>query len=175
VGGTLTASCTFASVAVNVYDVHIAIGGSFYQGSTDTVLAVYDPSLGFTTGGGTVTHNGVKANFGFTAKYLPSGQIQGNLLYIEHRATGDVILKSNALGSLSIVTNSATSATGILLGKATLNGVGNYSFQAVATDNGEPGTSDTFGLQVKDPSGAVVADLTFSPLLLDGGNIQVPH
>jgi hypothetical protein len=162
-------------VAVNVWDVHIAIGGNFYQGATDTVLAVYDPSLGFTTGGGTLTHNGVKANFGFNAKFLKSGQVQGSLLYIEHRSSGDVILKSNSMGSLSIVTNSATSATGILLGKATLNGVGNYSFQAVATDNGEPGTSDTFGLQVKDPSAAPVADLSFAALILDGGNIQVPH
>jgi hypothetical protein len=79
------------------------------------------------------------------------------------------------MGSLSIVKNSLTSATGILLGKATLNGVGAYSFRAVATDNGEPGTTDTFGLQVKDPSGAVVTDLGFDPLLLDGGNVQVPH
>jgi hypothetical protein len=175
VGGTLTASCTFNSVPVNVFAVHVVVGGNYYTGAGDGVLAVYDPSLGFTTGGGTILHNGVVANFGFTAKYLKSGQIQGQLLYIEHRPTGDVILKSNAMGSLSVVQNSPTSSTAILLGKATLNGVGSHSFQAVATDNGEPGTNDTFGLQVKNPSGNVVADLTFSPLTLTGGNIQVPQ
>jgi hypothetical protein len=164
-----------SNVPVNVYQVHIAIGGDFYQGATDTLLAVYDPSLGFTTGGGTVVHNGVRANFGFTAKYLKSGRIQGNLLYIEHRPGGDVVLKSNAMESLSILANSATSATGILLGKATLDGVGNYTFQAVVTDNGEPGTSDAFGLQVKDASGALVADITFNPITVESGNIQVPH
>ena len=71
--------------------------------------------------------------------------------------------------------NSGGSYTAITLGKATLNGVGNYSFQMVATDNGEPGTSDQFGLQVKDPTRKVVTDLTFSPVTLTGGNIQVPH
>jgi hypothetical protein len=96
-------------------------------------------------------------------------------VYIEHRPGGDVILKSNAMGSLSIVQNSSTSSTALLVGKGTLRGVGNYSFQAVATDNGEPGTNDTFGLQVKDPNGNGIADLTFSALTLTGGNIQVPH
>jgi hypothetical protein len=175
VGGTLTAPCTFNSVPVNVFDVHVAIGGNYYTGAADGVLAVYDPSLGFTTGGGTVMHNGAVANFGFTAKYLKNGQIQGQLVYIEHRPGGDVILKSNAMGSLSIVQNSSTSSTALLVGKGTLRGLGNYSFQAVATDNGEPGTNDTFGLQVKDPNGNGIADLTFSALTLTGGNIQVPH
>jgi len=54
---------------------------------------VYDPSLGFVTGGGTVMHNGVPANFAFSAKYLKNGQTQGSLLYLEHRASGDVVLK----------------------------------------------------------------------------------
>jgi len=170
VGGTLAASCSFASVPVNVYDVHVTIGGNFYQGSGDTVLAVYDPSLGFVTGGGVVMHDGVRANFGFNAKYVKSGQIKGSLLYIEHRPSGDVILKSNAMGSLSIVGNTA-----YILGKATLNGVGNYKFRATVVDFGEPGTADRFGLQVNNPSNVIVSDLTFSPITLAGGNIQVPH
>ena len=44
------------------------------------MLAVYDPSLGFVTGSGTVLHNGVLANFGMNAKYLENGQIQGSLV-----------------------------------------------------------------------------------------------
>lgn len=175
VGGTLTASCTFNNVPVNVYDVHIAIGGNYYTGTADALLAVYDPSLGFTTGGGTIMHNGVLANFGFNVKYLSNGKAQGHLIYIEHRATGDVVLKSNAMGSLSIVKNNPTSYSAIILGKATLDGVGNYSFQSVVTDNGEPGTSDQFSLQVKNSTGTVVSDLTFDPITLIGGNIQVPH
>ncbi len=169
VGGTLNVSATFTNVAVNVYDVTISIGGNYYTGSGNTVLAVYDPSLGFVTGGGTIIHNGYLANFGLNIKYLKNGNAQGSLLYIEHRPTGDVKVKSNALQTLSIAGN-----TGIALGKATLNGVGNYSFRATVVDNGEPGINDQFGLQLTSPGGSAVSDLTFLPITLTGGNIQVP-
>ena len=131
---------------------------------------MYDPSLGFVTGGGTVMHNGVPANFAFSAKYLKNGQTQGSLLYLEHRASGDVVLKSNSMGSLAIVGNTAA-----ITGKATLNGVGNYGFRATVVDNGDPGTTDQFSLKVTNPAGAVVPDLTFGPLTINGGNIQVPQ
>ena len=171
VGGALQTSCSFLAVPVDLYNVHIAVGGNYYQGSADSVLAVYDPSLGFVTGGGFVMRNGVAANFGFIVRYLKRGRVQGSLLYIEHRPGGDVIVKSNAMGSLSIVGG----RTAYILGKATLNGVGNYSFRTTVVDNGEPGSADSFGLQVKDPGGVLVADLTFTTMTLAGGNIQVPH
>src|SRR5262249_47592931 len=112
----------------------------------------------------------VVSNFGFNIKYLNNGKPLGSLLYIEHRATGNVKLRSNALGSLSIAGN-----TGIIIGKATLNDMGNYGFRATVVDNGEPGSNDQFGLQVTAPGGAIVPDLTFNPITLSGGNIQVPH
>jgi bacillolysin len=167
--GALNVACNFASVPVNVYDLNISVGGNYYTGSTDTIVVVYDPSLGFVTGGGAITHNGVKANFGMNIKYLKNGNAQGNFIYIEHRATGDVILKSNSLGAMAIVGNEAQPT-----GKAVVNGVGNYSFIARAIDKGDPGTTDQFGLRVTAPNGAVVADLTFNPITLSGGNIQVP-
>ncbi len=175
VGGTLNATCTFGSIPVNVYDVHIEIGGDYYKGAADSVLAIYDPSLGFTTGGGTIVHDGTPANFGFNFKYSPKGQPKGNLLFMDHKLSGDVMLKSNALNSMSIVKNSDGSYTAIILGKATYAGVGNYSFQLTVTDKGEPGTGDQIGLKVKNSSGQVVADVTFTRLTLTGGNIQVPH
>ncbi len=52
---------------------------------------------------------------------------------------------------LEIVTNAA-----IILSKATLNGVGNYTFRATVVDNSEPGTSDQFGLQVTNPGGVIL-------------------
>jgi hypothetical protein len=167
--GVLTATALCGNVPVNVYDVSIRVGGNYYTGSADSVVAVYDPSLGFVTGGGTLVH-GVPAHFGANVKYLKNGQQQGGVMYIEHRATGDLILKSNAVQSLSIVDNTA-----VILGKATLGGVGNYSFQATLIDNGQPGTNSLFGLQVKDPSGVAVPNLSFSPMNLGGGTIQVPH
>jgi len=170
VGGTLTACVMLSNVPVNVYDVGISVGGSYYTGSNGAVLAVYDPSLGFVTGGGTIFHNGVTANFGFNVKYKKNGAPQGELLYMECSPTGSVKLKSTSMQSLSIVGN-----TGVIIGKATLNGVGNYTFRATVVDNGEPGRNDQFGLRVTAPGGAIIPGLTFDPITLSGGNIQVPH
>ena len=99
VGATRTACVTLNNVPVNVYDVTLTINGNFYQGSGSTVLAVYDPSLGFVTGGGHLIHNGFRANVGVNIKYLKNGNAQGSLLYIEHRPDGDVKVKSNSIGS----------------------------------------------------------------------------
>ena len=122
------------------------------------------------TGGGTVLHNGVLANYGVSVKFLKNGQIQGNLRFIDHRPTGNVMLKSNALTSLAIVGDTA-----VLLSKATLDGQGNYTFEAIVTDKGEPGIDDQFWLRVTGPNGALVPDMSFAPLTLTGGNNQVPQ
>ncbi|HZB46070.1 MAG TPA: post-COAP-1 domain-containing protein, partial [Pyrinomonadaceae bacterium] len=169
-GGTLRACVTLSNVAVNVYDVTVNVGGNYYTGTGGTVLAVFDPSLGFVTGGGTIVRDGVTATFGFNVKYLKNGTAQGSLLYVEHQPGGIVKLKSNVMQTLSIA-----GPTGIILGKATLNGVGNYGFRATAIDNGETGATDQFGLQVTAPSGAAVPSLSFAPLTLNGGQIQVPQ
>jgi hypothetical protein len=166
-GGVLTATCP-NTVPVNVYDMQWRITGNYYQGKTDSVLAIYDPSLGFVTGGGTVLDNAVPAEFAMNVKYLKSGNIQGGMIYIEHRHSGDVVVKTNSLTSLSVITNTA-----VLLSKATVNGVGGYAIQATAIDNGTPGVNnDKFGLQV---TGSPNAGIVFSPQLITGGNIQVPH
>jgi subtilisin family serine protease len=169
IGATRTACLTLNNVPVNVYDVSLTIDGDFYQGSGHTVLTVYDPSLGFVTGGGSLIHNGYKANVGVNMKYLKNGKAQGSLLYIEHRPTGDVIVKSTVISSLAIVGNEAKPT-----GKANVNGVGNHTFIARIIDNGEFGINDLFGLRITDPSGNVVVSLTFDPIQLSSGNFQVP-
>jgi len=169
VGATRTACVTLNNVPVNVYDVSLTINGNFYQGTGNTVFTVYDPSLGFVAGGGMLIHNGFKAQVGVNIKYLKSGNAQGSLLYIEHRPTGDVVVKSNSIGTMAIVGNEA-----VPTGKATVNGSGNNSFIARIIDNGDPGSSDRFGLRVTSPSGAILVDLTFDPIQLSGGNFSVP-
>jgi hypothetical protein len=169
VGATRTACVTLNNVPVNVYDVTLTINGNFYQGSGSTVLVVYDPSLGFVSGGGHIIHNGYSANIGVNIKYLKNGNAQGSLLYIEHRPTGDVKVKSNAMGALAIVGNEAKPT-----GKATVNGVGNHQFIARIIDNGEPGLNDLFGLRITSPAGNILLDLTFDPIQLSGGNLSVP-
>ena len=169
VGTTRTACFTLNNVPVNVYDVTLTINGNFYQGTGSTVLVVYDPSLGFVAGGGHLIHNGYKASVGVNIKYLKSGNAQGSLLYIEHRPTGDVVVKSNAIGSMAIVGGEA-----LPTGKATVNGAGNHGFIARIIDNGDPGFADRFGLRVTSPAGALLVDLTFDPIQLSGGNFSVP-
>jgi hypothetical protein len=169
VGATRTACVTLNNVPVNVYDVNLTINGNFYQGTGGTVLVVYDPSLGFVAGGGSIIHNGFKANVGVNIKYLKNGNAKGSLLYIEHRPTGPVKVKSTAMGDMAIVENEA-----LPTGKATVNGSGNHSFIARIIDNGEPGFADRFGLRVTSPGGVVLVDLTFDPIQLSGGNFSVP-
>jgi hypothetical protein len=169
VGAARTACVTLNNVPVNVYDVTLTINGNFYQGTGSTVLTVYDPSLGFVAGGGSIIHNGYRANVGVNIKYLKNGNAQGSLLYIEHRPTGDVVVKSNAISTMAIVGNEAMPT-----GKATINGVGNNSFIARIIDNGDPGLNDQFGLRVTNPSGIILIDLTFDPIQLSGGNFSVP-
>lgn len=170
IGGTLRAKCTFTNVAVNVYDVTIAIGGNYYSGSGGTVVTVFDPSLGFVSGGGVIIHDGNPANFGFNVRYKKNSTPQGQLLYIEHRPTGDIIVRGNVMQSLAILGHTA-----VFTGKGPVNGVGNYGFRVTVIDNGEAGTADQFGLQLTNPSGMIVGDMTFAPTTLLGGTIQVPH
>ena len=166
-GGTLTACVTFNNVPVNGYGVGVSVGGNNYTGSAGSALAVFDPALGSFKGIGTVVHNGRNGTFMFNVKYRRDGAPQGGLLYVERRPTGFVALQTSAVQSLSIVGN-----TGVIFGKASLNGVGNHTFRAILVDASKSGRGDRFGLQVISPSGAIITDLTFDPINLRGGNIR---
>ncbi len=166
-GGTLTACAAFNNVPVNVYNVGITVTGNNYTGSGSSALAVFDPALGSFRGLGTVVHNGRNGAFMFNVKYRRDGTPQGGLIYAERRPTGFVVLQANAVQSLSIIGN-----TGVIFGKASVNGVGNHTFRATVVDASKSGRGDRFGLQVISPSGAIVTDLTFDPINLRGGNIR---
>ena len=159
--GSLKATC--ANVPVNAYTVQWTLSGNYYAGpQVNTVLAVYDPSLGFVTGSGRLVQNGVAAEFSISVKYQKDGKLSGGgVTYIEHRATGDFTVRSTALTSMSIV-----GTTAVVQGQASVNGTGAYPLQVVVTDNGEPGRNDTFGLQAGSSVG-------FNPATLTAGNIQV--
>ena len=171
-----SACVTLATVPVNVYDVTITVEGNYYTGSGSSVLAVFDPTLGFTTGGGRVLNSaGNTLHFGFSFKYDKKG-FKGQMLVMEHHPDGSVTrLKSNSLTSLSIVGKRA-----LVLGKANIlyaNGtsLGNLGFRLDATDNGEPGSSDLFGLKTTTSGGASIASFSIDPRTILSGNIQVPQ
>jgi hypothetical protein len=152
---------------VNGYDVGISVGGNFYTGSGSSALAVFDPSLGSFRGVGSILHNGGGGVFLFNVKYRKNGTPQGGLLYVERRPTGRVTLQASAVQSLSVVGN-----TGVIVGKAIVNGVGNHTFRAILVVISKSGRGDRFGLEVISPSGAIIPELTFDPITLRGGNIR---
>jgi len=171
--GTSTASCTFSDVNVDVYDISVVIGGGYYQGSNKSVIAVYDPSLGFVTGSGSLVRavNGetFTADFTVNLKYQKSGNALGSFSYIEHHASGDVSFAGSSMGALAITSTGAK-----MTGTGTLNGTSGYSFIGTFIDGGEPGTAnDKVGFRLTDSGGNLIANLSFDPLKLSAGNIRV--
>jgi hypothetical protein len=199
--GEMTITCDFDSVPVNTYTLQVVVGGGYYTGLFEDVVVIYDPSLGFTTGGGWFywpgtedpenNYAGDKTNFGFVMRYNRKGQrVRGNFLLIRHTADGLIFrLKSNALYGLALGEDPS-----IPMGWATFSGkttylepgmpepIGNHEFIVYVEDWGEPGTGgDGFWVEVHDRDGEVIAILSLDRdaadnlVPLGGGNIVVPH
>lgn len=185
---------SFSNVSVNTYTVMVTVDGGYYTGAGEDVLVVYDPSLGYTTGGGWFfwpgTENsetgypGDRTNFGYTMKYnRKATNIQGSLLLIRHTADGTIYrVKSNALYGLALGTD-LTKPMGwaSFAGKSTylepgwLEPVGNYEFLAYVEDWNQPGTGvDRFWIKVFDGI-ALLEPAATNSVLLGGGNLVVPH
>ncbi|MGD8362628.1 MAG: hypothetical protein PVJ04_14465, partial [Gemmatimonadota bacterium] len=188
---TLKVTCSFNGVPVNTYTVEVLVDGGYYEGDGEDVLTVYDPSLGFTTGGGWFPWpgSGERTSFGYTMKYNKKGtNIQGSLLLIRHLPGGGKYrIKSNALEGLALGED-GTIGWASFSGKSTYlepgwpEPEGNHFFTAYVEDRGEPGAGvDRIWLEVKDRDGNVIAamsmarEATDNAVTLGGGNIVVPH
>ena len=194
----LLVTCDFDDIPVNVYSVEVDVVGNYYTGSGEDVLVVYDPDLGFTTGGGwfywpgsedvASGYPGDKTNFGYTMKYNKKGQrVKGSLLVIRHLPDGSIYrLKSNSLDGLALG-ESADFGWASFTGKATFmepgsDPIGNHEFLIYVEDYGQPGAGvDRFWIQVLDKDDNLVSELSMDEPaldkaeLLEGGNILVPH
>ncbi len=117
-----------SNLGPDVYELTATIQGSYFTGGGVGALTVYNPSLGFTTGGGWYAdpNSGYRYNFGFNAKILKSGQVQGSLLAIVRTPQGIFEVKSNAMGGL-IVAPVKDSTGNVLYYTATFSGKANYS------------------------------------------------
>ena len=190
---TKTFACTnTASLPINTYEVTAAVTGDYYVApNAFDAFTVYDPSLGFATGGGHTTIGGEKVNFGFTMKYNKSGtNLQGNFIAIRHHADGTVSrMKSNSLAGLAIQTNSTLGCGyATFSGKSTystwdaaLNGglggyvnTGNSSFTIYAEDCNNPGIGID-QIWVGGPELLRMSATSAGKTPLVGGNITVPH
>jgi hypothetical protein len=113
---------------------------------------------GKVTGGGTINVSGGIANFGFIVQaQTTTGLISGDLQYVNHASGAKV--HSVAFNTLVIAGNTATFG-----GTCTKNGA-QCTFTVNVTDNGEPGTNDSFVISV---SGGAPEGST-----LRSGNIQI--
>ena len=167
------------------------VDDGYYAGSTQDVLTVYDPSLGFASGGGWFYWPGTldKTNYGFTMKYRKNGRRpKGSLLMIRHLPDGSKYrIKSNALEGLALG-DAVDFGWASFSGKATYlqpgwdDPVGNYEFTTYVEDHNEPGTGvDRVWIEVRDKDDLVVDESSIPPPAEDntveigGGNIAVPH
>lgn len=188
----LEVRCDFDEVNVNVYSVFVTVNDiGYYAGMGEDAIVVYDPSLGFTTGGGRFYWPGTteRTNVGYTMKYNNKGKkVQGNLLVIRHRPDGNIYrLKSNAITGLALSPMNASFGWASFRGKGTFKDwdwedpIGNHEFTVYVEDHGEPGENDRFWVEVLDKNGESVAVLsmdeqaTDNAVTLEGGNIVVPH
>jgi hypothetical protein len=90
--GTGLATCSFSGLGANNYIVQASlVTNNYYTAEAiDAPVTVADPGTGFITGGGwVVLPGGDKGNFGFTAKFLKNGNLQGNSLFI-YRTTANL-------------------------------------------------------------------------------------
>jgi hypothetical protein len=166
-GNALAASCKFRRIPVDVYRLRFEVGGQYYTGSATDFLAVYSPSRASVRASGTITRQGVSASFSISATFGKSGKMQGRLVYTEHRTTGDVTVKSTVVGGLVFKAHKA-----YFVGKATLDGGGEYTVVATVLSNSYRKGKDRFGIRLV-ANHQFVPDLSFSPADIDSGTAQV--
>jgi len=196
---TRSVTCTnAAAIAVNVYEVQATVTGAYYTaGDYTDVFTVYDPSLGFATGGGTLLIDGDVARFGINLKYKKSGNggsasgAKGTIVVVRKHADGTTSeLTSNALSSDVAIGEDPSVPMGwaAIAGKATYTTwnaatsayetVGGQPFTLYVEDRNNPGTG-TDRVWVGGP-GALKLPGTPSTaranaVALTGGNVSAPH
>jgi hypothetical protein len=171
--GTGSVGCSFSTaVKADSYVVQAElVTNAYYTAEVlDTSVDVADPGTGFITGGGWVPlTGGDKGNFGFNAKFLKSGNLQGNSLFI-YRTTANLgpsglnvtgapdgvrpynyIIKANALTGLRTcgVANQIP-CQAQLTGKSNITAVDRLTGIAYAIDASVIGNQQYFEMDVVD-------------------------
>lgn len=123
-------------------------------------------TIGNVTGGGWIPSpkpvgKNSKATFGFVAHYIDGAAIpSGNLQYNDDAAG----LKLH--GNVTTLSVDKTTMTATFSGAAKVNGVDGYEYKVTVVDNGEPGKTDTFAIDI-------FAIPYTGNGTLGGGNIQI--
>jgi serine protease AprX len=118
-----------------------------------------------TNGGWIIAANGDRATFGGNAKSDGLGRASGNEEYQDHGPATNINVKSIVISGIAC---SQDGKRATIFGLATVNGQGSHKFQIDVTDNGEPGTSDRYRMQLQGPAFYDSGDQQ-----LRGGNVQI--
>lgn len=190
-------TCSFDDVQVNTYVIEVSDSGGYYGSYGEDVLVIYDPSLGFTTGGGTFEwpETGEETSFAYTMEYNKKGKnLQGSLLLIRHLPDGSFYrVKSNALYGLALgqdPTGAEMFDWASFSGKATYKdsqwdeAQGNHEFRVYVEDwdvNGENGADpDRVWIEILDKDGVRIEILSMeepaslNTVPISEGEIVVP-
>jgi hypothetical protein len=168
----IKASASFSGVEQNVYLVTFSIdpANGYYQGSAQSLLTVSKTNeVCLATGGGRMLHGTIPAEFGFYAKNTTF-----QMAYLEHRVTGDFLLKSNVPistpPSITVGPPASSFLEGTITYPASLNG---DKVQLTVVDNGSG--NDTYRQRVKLPPTFTtsVTAVTFDAITVPVGDIVV--
>lgn len=141
------------------------VGEPFDTATKAFVLPQSTPlcTVTITKGGRIRAANGDKATFGGNAKVSSGGSPTGQEEYTDHGPAQPLKVKSIKILAV-ICSQDRKQAT--IYGSATVNGSGSHLFRIQVTDNGEPGTNDTYGILLS--TGYYSGEQK-----LQGGNIQI--
>jgi hypothetical protein len=176
----------FTTAGIHTLCVRGADVASNLGAATECVIvAVYDPTGGFATGGGTVTSPAGadlanptatgKATFGFVSKYLPGTTTPAGNLEFQFQE-GNLNFKSTSMELLVVTAEPRAQFTGT----GTINGTTACKFDVDAWDasfgTGQPKV-DAFGLKIHscDPGGGQPSFTRYNlaPTTLTKGNIVI--
>jgi len=151
---------------ITVNALHVIVNGvadiTISSAHADITCVGRPPCTGgdFVTGGGWITTSAqARANFA-VAGGIKNGAFWGHLEYVDHGSSG---LKVHGTGVTAYVVTGPTSRH--IEGTAEVNGQSGFTYSADVSDNGEPGTLDTFAITLSNGYSAGNK--------LGGGNIQL--
>jgi hypothetical protein len=159
-----TASITVNALHVVIPGVEDVVVSSAHADITCHTVVPECTGKDFVTGGGfiTGTPSGAKGNFGVGGGFKHDGTLFGHLEYIDHGPNGPKVHGTGVTNYVILSSN-----TREIDGVAEVNGLDGFTYKAVVTDNGEPGTNDSFSIQLSNGYWAGGK--------LGGGNIKLHH
>lgn len=139
----------------------LPIDNSFRTG----VVSTPNCTIKISNGGWFTATNGDTASFGGNASVSAGGNPSGQEEYQDHGPMQPINAKAISVTAI-LCSDDRTQAS--IFGYATVNGSGSYQYEIDLKDAGEPGTNDTYAIQIPE-----AAYTSGPPHTLQGGNIQI--